>query len=161
MTFDVAGNPTRPTYPAPTQAWLRALERTARIGEEPARILPSVIDELADQFGDAPALLSEHQRLSYRELAQAANRYSRWALEQGIRVGDSVCLMMPNRPEFVAIWLGISRIGGIVALLNTSLRGASLAHCMGAARPRLAIVDSTLSGAFAGAVSPTDSGIAR
>jgi fatty-acyl-CoA synthase len=160
MTFDVAENPTPSTYSAPTQAWLRALERTARIGGEPTRLLPTVIDELADKFGDAPALLSEQQTLSYRELAQAANRYSRWALEQGVRVGDSVCLMMPNRPEFVAIWLGISRVGGIVALLNTSLRGASLAHCVGAARPRFAIVDSTLSGEFAGAVSPTDSGIA-
>ena len=160
MTFDVAENPTRSTYPAPTQAWLRALERTARIGEQPARILPMVIDEIADKFGDAPALLSEHQTLSYRELAGAANRYSRWALEQGVRVGDCVCLMMPNRPEFVAIWLGISRVGGIVALLNTSLRGASLAHCVGAARPRLAIIDSTLSAEFAGALSPSDSAIA-
>ena len=160
MTFDVAGNPTRSTHLAPTQAWLRALERTARIGQEPARILPLVIDELADKFGDLPALLSEHQNLSYRELAQTANRYSRWALEQGIRIGDCVCLMMPNRPEFVAVWLGISRVGGIVALLNTSLRGASLAHCVGAARPRLAIVDSTLCAEFAAAVSPSDSGIA-
>jgi fatty-acyl-CoA synthase len=160
MTFDVAENPTRSSYPASTQAWLRALERTARIGGEPTRILPMVIDELADKFGDAPALLSKHQTLSYRELAQAANRYSRWALEQGVRVGDCVGLMMPNRPEFVAVWLGISRVGGIVALLNTSLRGASLAHCVRAARPRLAIVDGTLTAQFAGAVSPSDGGIA-
>ncbi|MBO0740849.1 MAG: long-chain-acyl-CoA synthetase [Hyphomicrobiaceae bacterium] len=159
MSFDVDEFPTRSTNAVPTQAWLRALERTAHIGEQPARILPSVIEEVAGKFGDAPALLSQHQNLSYRDLAQAANRYSRWALEQGVRVGDCVCLMMPNRPEFVAIWLGISRIGGIVALLNTSLRGASLAHCVGAARPRLAIVDSTLSAQFAGAVSPTESGI--
>ena len=48
--------------------------------------------------------------------AQASNRHSRWALENGIGVGDCVCLLMPNRSEYVAIWLGISRVGGIVAL---------------------------------------------
>ena len=30
---------------------------------------------------------------------------------------------MPNRPEFLALWLGVTRIGGVVALLNTNLTG--------------------------------------
>ena len=51
-------------------------------------------------IGDAPALLSDRERFSYRELAARSNRYARWALAQGIGKGDTVCLMMPNRPEF-------------------------------------------------------------
>ena len=35
---------------------------------------------------------------------------------------------MPNRPDYMAAWLGISRIGGVVALLNTNLTGRALAH---------------------------------
>ena len=35
-----------------------------------------------------------------------------------------VCLLMPNRPEYMAIWLGLTRVGGVVALINTQLRGA-------------------------------------
>ena len=31
---------------------------------------------------------------------------------------------MPNRPEYMAIWLGITRVGGVVSLINTQLRGA-------------------------------------
>ena len=53
----------------------------------------------------------------------APNRYARWALEQGLGKGDVVCLLMPNRPEYMAIWLGITRVGGVVALLNTNLAG--------------------------------------
>ena len=45
--------------------WLRALELTARFGERPWRTLPVVIDELAERFGDAPALLSERERFSF------------------------------------------------------------------------------------------------
>ena len=32
-----------------------------------------------------------------------------------------VALLMPNRAEYLAIWLGITRIGGVVALINTNL----------------------------------------
>ena len=67
----------------PTRVWLRALELTAPITTTPHRILPAVIEELAERFADAPALLSEGECLTYRGLAARANRYARWALEIG------------------------------------------------------------------------------
>src|SRR5256885_11100998 len=84
------------------QAWLRALELTARIPKHPHRILSTVIEELAEQFGSAPALLSDRECLTYRALAERSNRYARWAIEQGLAKGDAVCLLMPNRPEYMA-----------------------------------------------------------
>lgn len=113
-----------------SQVWLRALELTAPIPRNPRRILPTVIAELAAQAGDRPALLSDHESFTYAELAARSNQYARWALEQGIAKGDVVCLLMPNRPEYFAVWLGVTSIGGIVSLLNTNLAGASLAHCI-------------------------------
>ncbi len=113
-----------------SRAWLRALELTSPITKSPWRVFPVVVDELADRFGDAPALLSDGEDLSFRALAQRANRYARWAQGQGVQKGDTVCLLMANRPEYMAVWLGITRAGGVVALLNTNLAGASLAHCI-------------------------------
>ena len=54
---------------------------------------------------------------------------------------------MPNRPEFMAIWLGITKVGGVVALLNTNLAGASLAHCIDIVAPKHLIVAAELIGA--------------
>ena len=102
---------------------LRALRKTTHIAKNPTRVFPQVIEELAEKYGDAPALLSDRESFSYRELGARSNRYARWALAQGIAKGDTVCLLMPNRPEFLAIWLGITRVGGVVALLNTNLIG--------------------------------------
>jgi fatty-acyl-CoA synthase len=133
------------------KAWLRALEATAPIAAQPRRILPTVIEELADAHGEAPALLSEHECLTYRELAGRANRYARWALAQEVDKGDTVCLLMPSRPEYLAIWLGVTRVGGIVALLNTNLAGAGLAHCINIVAPRHVIVAAELMEAFEGA----------
>lgn len=42
--------------------------------------------------------------------------------------GDVVALLSGNRPEYVAIWLGLSRIGVITALINTNLRRQTLLH---------------------------------
>ena len=126
------------------KAWLRALELTAPIANNPRRIFSTVIDKLAEKFGEAPALLSDRERLTYRALAQRSNRYARWALDQGLAKGDAVCLFMPNRPEYMAIWLGITRVGGVVSLLNTNLAGPSLAHCINIVAPKHIIVATEL-----------------
>ena len=138
MTVNHAAIADRPAArkPSSTRAWLRALELTAPIVRRAERILPTVIEEHAERRGDAPALLSDVESLTYRELAARSNQYARWAMAQGIAKGDTVCLLMPNRPEYMAAWLGITRVGGVVALLNTNLRGPSLAHCINVAVPK-------------------------
>jgi fatty-acyl-CoA synthase len=135
------------------KAWLRALELTAPIPREPARTFPIVIEELSQRFGDAPALLSDLEGLTFRALFDRSNRYARWALMHGVRKGDTICLLMPNRPEFMAIWVGICRAGGVVALLNSHLMGRSLAHCIDAAAPRHTIVARELLDAYRSATS--------
>src|SRR5438445_5275864 len=105
---------------------VRTLRMTTPIARHPDRIFPAVIEELAEQFGDAPALLSDRESFSYRELSARSNRYARWALAQGVGKGDTICLLMPNRPEFLALWLGVTRVGGVVALINTNLTGLPL-----------------------------------
>jgi fatty-acyl-CoA synthase len=129
--------------------WLRALEAIAPIADDPTRVLPNVVNELARRLAKKPALLSDRETLTYGELAARMNRYSRWALAEGIERGDTVCLLMPNRPDFAAVWLGITQVGGVVALLNTNLTGAALAHCIGVAAPRHIIVAAELAEAFA------------
>jgi fatty-acyl-CoA synthase len=126
--------------------WLRALEASASIIGNPQCTLLRVIEQLAEQHSEAPALLSVRETLTYRALAERANRYARWALGLGLRKGDVVGLMMSNRPEYVAIWLGLSSVGVVVSLLNTQLRGQSLAHCINIVAPAHIIVAAELSG---------------
>ena len=78
--------------------------------------------------------------MTYRSLSERSNQYARWALAQGLVKGEVVGLLMTNRPEYLAIWLGITSVGGVVALLNTNLVGASLAHCIDAVSPKHLIV---------------------
>ena len=124
--------------------WVRALEATALAREATAETLASVVLAAAAGRGDAPALLGRGEQFSHGELAGRANRYARWALAQGLRPGEVVGLLMPNRPEYVAIWLGLSQVGCVVALLNTQIRADALAHSIGSAAARHVIVDAAL-----------------
>jgi fatty-acyl-CoA synthase len=137
---------------------LRTLRLTQPIAKNPTRVFPDVMTDLAERFGDAPALISEREQFSYRELAARSNRYAHWAQARGIRKGDVVCLMMPNRPEYMASWIGLTQAGAVVALINTNLTAASLAYSVNVVQPRHVIVASELLGQFAssrGDVDPT------
>ncbi len=82
--------------------------------------------------------------MTYGALARRSNQCTRWALEHGLGKGDTVCLVMPNRPEYMAIWLGITRTGCTVALINTNLAGPSLAHSLNLVAPKHVIAAAEL-----------------
>jgi fatty-acyl-CoA synthase len=129
----------------------RALKMTTPIARHPKRVFPVVIDELAARYGDAPALLSDRERFSYRELNERSNRYARWARRENLAKGETVCLLMPNRPEYLAVWIGINAAGGVVALINTNLIGPSLAYCIDIVSPKHIIIAAELANSFASA----------
>ncbi len=120
--------------------WVRALEATAPIAGNPQRLLLDAVEDIAQIQGDAEALISERGTLTYGALVERSRRYARWALDQNLAKGQTVCLMMPNRPDYMAIWLGITSVGGVVSLINTQLRGPSLAHCIDIVAPSHVIV---------------------
>jgi fatty-acyl-CoA synthase len=120
-------------------AWLRALAKTATIGER-GITLPTLIDRLAGQFAAAPALVSAEASMSYGQLGFRCNQYSRWGIARDLKSGDAVALLMSNCAEYLAIWLGLTRIGVVVALINSQLAGDVLAHSIKIAEPKFLIV---------------------
>jgi fatty-acyl-CoA synthase len=129
---------------AALRSWVRALDAMKIVEERPDATLPALFREAAEKFGDRVALIGVQETLTYRALAVRSDRYAHWAIAQGLAPGDVVCLMMPNCPDYVAIWFGISQVGCTVALLNTNLAGDALAHCIGAARPAHIVVAAAM-----------------
>jgi len=87
-------------------------------------------ERAADRWPDNVAVVCEDRQLTYREFDALANRYAHWAKGRGIRRGDTVALLMPNRLEYVAIWVGLAKAGVATALINNNLTGKGLAHCL-------------------------------
>jgi fatty-acyl-CoA synthase len=78
------------------------------------------------------------------ELDDDANRVAHWAIAQGLGQGDVVALLMLNRPEFVATWLGLAKVGVVTALINANLTGEPLRHSIGVSEAGHLIVDHEL-----------------
>jgi fatty-acyl-CoA synthase len=130
------------------KSWIRALAAVKILDERPDATLPALLDELAIEHGERLALLGEGGQLSYRDLAAQANRIARWTVAQGLTPGSVVCLLMANSPDYVATWLGLTRAGCVVALINTNHSSDALLHSIRVAESIHIIVSGSLSPAI-------------
>jgi fatty-acyl-CoA synthase len=147
------GSPLARGKPSAAKSWLKAIELTSRIEANPRRLFADVVADWAARQPDRPGLVSDVETLSYRALTERVNRYARWALSAGIGAGDTVCLFMPGRPDYIAAWLGITQVGGVAALINTKLVGPSLSHCINLAAADHVILGHDLAATFEQALS--------
>lgn len=61
-----------------------------------------------------------------------------------LKKGDCVSLFIENKPEFIGLWLGLSKLGVITALINTNLKNDSLFHCINIAKSKCVVFGSSL-----------------
>src|SRR6202790_683309 len=148
FTEQPTGSPRLRGKPSAAKSWLKAIELTSRIEANPRRLFADVVEDWSERRPDCPGLISDTETFSYRTLTERVNRYARWALSVGIKAGDTVCLLMPGRPDYIAAWLGITKVGGVAALINTKLVGPSLSHCVDVAAADPLILGHDLAAAF-------------
>ena len=87
-------------------------------------------EEAVDRFPDHIAIQDDRRAVSYRDLDAMANRFGHWAVSRRLKRGDTVALVMLNRAEYIAAWMGFAKVGVGTALINTNLTGHALAHCL-------------------------------
>src|SRR4030095_9485253 len=109
---------------------LRLLPDVLRSGPTGHFTAGDLLERAAARRGDAPVVCHEGRVMSYAELNAQANRGAPWAMARGVAQGWVVGLLMENRPEYLATWLGLAKVGAVSALLNTNLRGPALAHSL-------------------------------
>ena len=123
---------------------VRVLRRTMPIAKTPTRTLGDLAETLAARYADRVALISDRETFTYRQWNSRANQYARWTRSRGLGKGDTIALLMPNRAEYLSVWLGIAKAGAATALLNTNLSDAALAHSINVVAARTVIVEASL-----------------
>src|SRR5438105_15724701 len=90
-------------HAAPPPPWLAQLDHFGipRNLTYPATSLGRILDQTADRFGKAPALIYCDKQWTYRELLAQVNRMAGGLASLGVRRGDRVLMTLPNCPEFV------------------------------------------------------------
>lgn len=80
-------------------------------------------------------------RLSYRDLDALATRWHALLLELGVRPGDLVGVLAPNRLDVVALFLGCGRVGAALVPYNWRLAAAELAAIVEDSVPNIVFHD--------------------
>ncbi len=94
--------------------------------------------------GDRVAVESGGERITYADLAGRTARAAAGLAALGVRPEERVPLVLPDGPEFVAVFLGAMRLGAVPVPLSTMLTGQELAFQCSDARARVAVVSSGL-----------------
>jgi len=110
--------------------------------------LAHTFQESVENYGEQNFIYFEEQTWTYSEINKAANILSNKLVNDGIFHGDRVVLFMENRPEYVITLLALNKIGAIGVLINTSLTGAPLIHCINSSDSKKCIVGAELMGSL-------------
>ncbi|XP_034248779.1 long-chain fatty acid transport protein 4-like [Thrips palmi] len=81
---------------------------------------------------------------TFQQVADYSNRVANAFARLGYKKGDVVALLMSNCAEYVAVWLGLSKLGVVAALINHNQRGKALVHSLTIAKSRAIIFGADL-----------------
>lgn len=79
---------------------------------------------------------------SFGEVARSSALFAGRLLQEGVRTGDVVLILIGNRPEWVISMLACFRIGAVALPCSEQLRAADLAARMAVVNPTLVIADA-------------------
>jgi malonyl-CoA/methylmalonyl-CoA synthetase len=112
--------------------------------------LPAAWRRLAETGPDRPALwAAERGWRSRGELEAASARVAGRLRRAGLAPGDRVLVSAASSMDLVVAYLGALRMGLVVVPVNTAYREREVAHIVGDAGPRAAVVDDPDRGRWA------------
>lgn len=84
----------------------------------------------------------EDSDLTYEQFHLSGNKAGNAFLQLGLTKGVTCAVMLPNCPEFLAVWLGLTRIGVIEVPINTAFRGDLLTYILNKAECKAIVISS-------------------
>jgi len=111
-----------------TESYLHRGGDTPLLGDT----IPAHFKEVAARHPDHEAIvcLSQHRRLTYRELDAAVDELARGLLGSGLTKGERVGIWATNNIEWLLLQMASARIGAILVNINPAYRPKELAYAL-------------------------------
>jgi long-chain acyl-CoA synthetase len=84
--------------------------------------LATILIESATAGPERVALALDRTEVTYAALDAASARVAGLLAERGVKPGDRVGVMLPNVPQFAAVYYGVLRAGAVVVPMNVLLK---------------------------------------
>jgi len=95
--------------------------------------IPSVplfhfLDESARKYPDRACTIFKGAVITYKEMNAITDRIAAALVDMGVKKGDRVGIFMPNSPQFVMVYYGILKAGGVVVATNPLYTAPEIEH---------------------------------
>ena len=101
-----------------------------------------LLERRALRNGESIGMAFEDRQYTWKEINDKANQWAHFFLSLGVTSGDSVALLLDNRPEYLFALSGLNRIKAVAALINTNISGKGLVHALSISKAKVCIVGS-------------------
>jgi len=99
---------------------------------------------LAEGRSDNVAILYQDQELTYRQIAENANRTGHALRELGLQMEQRVMLLLLDCPQLVYCFFGAMKIGAVPVPVNTLLKAQDYRYLLNDSRARVLVVSQEL-----------------
>ena len=97
---------------------------------EKRETLSALLERVAAEAGEAPALIYGDETWSYAALLDRSRRAASALAAHGIGRGDKVALWLPNVPAYLALYFALGRLGAVAVAVNTRFRALEVADIL-------------------------------
>jgi long-chain acyl-CoA synthetase len=86
------------------------------------------LEDSAQKFPNRPCTIFKGAKISYQEMNERSDRIAGALAALGVKKGDRVGIFMPNTPQFVMVYFGILKAGGVVVATNPLYTPTEIEH---------------------------------
>ena len=86
------------------------------------------LEESARKYPDQPCTIFKGAVISFREMDAITNKIAAALAGMGVKKGDRVGMFIPNTPQFVMIYFGILKAGGVVVAIDSRYTAPEIIH---------------------------------
>ena len=115
--------------------------------------LAHMFEATVQEHGEKNFIVYNDEEWSYNQINESANILAKFLVKEGVGHQDRVVLFMENRSDYVISLIALNKIGAIGVLINNSLTGDPLIHCINSSDSKKCIVGEELTEAFSNVLS--------
>ena len=105
--------------------------------------LPRLFALSLESRRNRPALEWAGETVTFGEIDARSNRLARELLRRGLAAGDRLAVYLPNRPEYIDLFIACTKIGVVFVPINVLYREREAGHILRDAAPRALVLDGS------------------
>jgi long-chain acyl-CoA synthetase len=112
-----------------TRPWLKHYDKGVpeTINYPPVPIF-HFLEESAKKYPDQPCTIFKGAKITFREMDAITDQLAAALAGMGLKKGDRVGIFIPNTPQFVMVYFGILKAGGVVVAIDSRYTAPEIVH---------------------------------